>query len=46
MTASTVQTQPRVEIRYCTKCRWVLRAAWLIQELQVTWEMSTLKDFH
>lgn len=24
---------PRVEIRYCTQCRWLLRAAWLAQEL-------------
>ena len=25
--------KPRVEIRYCTQCRWLLRAAWLAQEL-------------
>jgi methylenetetrahydrofolate--tRNA-(uracil-5-)-methyltransferase len=24
--------QPRVEITYCTQCRWLLRAAWLAQE--------------
>ena len=29
---------PRVEIRYCTKCRWMLRAAWLGQELLTTFE--------
>jgi selenoprotein W-related protein len=23
----------RVEIRYCTQCRWLLRAAWMGQEL-------------
>ena len=28
----------RVEIRYCTKCRWLLRAAWMAQELLTTFE--------
>jgi selenoprotein W-related protein len=28
--------QPRVEIEYCTQCRWLLRAAWLAQELLTT----------
>jgi selenoprotein W-related protein len=28
----------RVEIRYCTRCRWLLRAAWLAQELLATFE--------
>jgi selenoprotein W-related protein len=27
---------PRVEILYCTQCRWLLRAAWLAQELLTT----------
>ncbi len=27
---------PRVEIEYCTQCRWLLRAAWLAQELLST----------
>jgi selenoprotein W-related protein len=27
---------PRLEIEYCTKCRFVLRAAWLAQELLMT----------
>ncbi|HMO86239.1 MAG TPA: SelT/SelW/SelH family protein [Lacipirellulaceae bacterium] len=27
---------PRVEIVYCTQCRWLLRAAWLAQELLTT----------
>ncbi|QDU98333.1 SelT/SelW/SelH family protein [Lignipirellula cremea] len=27
---------PRVEIRYCTQCRWLLRAAWMAQELLTT----------
>ena len=30
--------QPRIEIRYCVKCRWLLRAAWLSQELLSTFE--------
>ncbi|WP_241384881.1 SelT/SelW/SelH family protein [Rhodococcus sp. CH91] len=24
---------PRVAITYCTQCRWLLRAAWMAQEL-------------
>ena len=28
--------QPRVEIYYCTKCRFILRANWLAQELLMT----------
>jgi selenoprotein W-related protein len=28
----------RVEIEYCRQCRWMLRAAWLAQELLVTFE--------
>ena len=27
---------PRLEIEYCTQCRWLLRAAWLAQELLTT----------
>ncbi len=29
---------PRVEIEYCTQCRWMLRAAWMAQELLSTFE--------
>jgi len=29
---------PRVEIAYCTQCRWLLRAAWYAQELLSTFE--------
>lgn len=29
---------PRIEIEYCTQCRWLLRAAWLAQELLTTFE--------
>ncbi len=27
---------PRLEIEYCTQCRFVLRAAWLAQEVLLT----------
>ena len=30
--------QPRVEIEYCTQCRWLLRAAWFAQELLTTFD--------
>ena len=30
--------KPRVEITYCTQCRWLLRAAWMAQELLNTFE--------
>jgi selenoprotein W-related protein len=29
---------PRLEITYCTRCRWLLRAGWLAQELLTTFE--------
>ena len=29
---------PRLEIEYCTQCRWMLRAAWMAQELLTTFE--------
>lgn len=31
-------TKHNVEIEYCTQCRWLLRAAWLTQELLMTFE--------
>lgn len=31
---------PRVEIHYCTGCRWLLRAAWIAQELLTTFEQE------
>ncbi|HEV8575163.1 MAG TPA: SelT/SelW/SelH family protein [Dehalococcoidia bacterium] len=31
-------TAPRVEITYCTKCKFLLRAAWLAQEILTTFE--------
>lgn len=30
--------KPRIELKYCTQCRWLLRAAWLAQELLTTFE--------
>jgi selenoprotein W-related protein len=32
--------KPRVEIHYCTQCRWLLRAAWMAQELLTTFEQE------
>ena len=29
---------PRIEIEYCTQCRWLLRAGWMAQELLTTFE--------
>lgn len=31
-------TNPRIEIHYCTQCRWMLRSAWMAQELLTTFE--------
>jgi selenoprotein W-related protein len=31
---------PRIEIEYCTQCRWLLRAAWMAQELLTTFEQQ------
>jgi selenoprotein W-related protein len=33
-----MSARPRIEIEYCTQCRWLLRAAWMAQELLVTFE--------
>ncbi len=35
---STVK--PQVEIEYCPGCRWLLRAAWMAQELLSTFEQE------
>ena len=35
--ASSVASDPsRIAITYCTQCRWLLRAAWMAQELLTT----------
>ncbi len=28
----------RVEIHYCTQCRWLMRSAWMAQELLTTFD--------
>ena len=28
----------RVEIHYCTQCRWLMRSTWIAQELLTTFE--------
>jgi selenoprotein W-related protein len=33
-----VSRTPRVEIEYCTQCRWLLRAGWTAQELLTTFQ--------
>ena len=35
---SSEHRSPRIEIEYCTGCRWGLRAGWLAQELLSTFE--------
>lgn len=30
--------KPRIEIEYCTQCRWLLRATWIAQELLTTFQ--------
>ena len=30
--------KPRLEIEYCTQCRWLLRAAWMAQEVLTTFQ--------
>ena len=35
---------PRVEIEYCTQCRWLLRAAWMAQELLTTFAAELGED--
>ena len=35
---SPSSAKPRVEIHYCPRCRWLLRSAWLAQELLSTFE--------
>jgi len=33
-----MKNRNRVEIKYCTQCRWLMRAAWMAQELLTTFE--------
>jgi len=32
-TENITMEKPLIEIEYCTKCRWLLRASWIAQEL-------------
>jgi selenoprotein W-related protein len=32
--------RPRVTILYCTQCNWLLRAAWMAQELLSTFDVA------
>lgn len=32
--------RPRIEIEYCSQCRWLTRAAWVAQELLTTFEQE------
>ncbi|WP_437785814.1 SelT/SelW/SelH family protein [Sorangium sp. So ce1097] len=36
MDTAAAPQRPLVAIRYCPKCRWLTRAAWLAQELLIT----------
>ncbi len=36
--------RPRIEIEFCTQCRWLLRAAWLAQELLTTFDGGELRE--
>jgi len=38
VTEANMEPKPRASITYCTQCRWLLRAAWLAQELLTTFE--------
>ncbi|MBB3664425.1 selenoprotein W-related protein [Prauserella sediminis] len=40
MTNSANARSPRLEIEYCTRCRWVMRAGWTAQELLATFGTS------
>lgn len=37
-TRLSTENSHRVQIEYCTQCRWLPRAAWLAQELLTTFE--------
>ena len=40
MTDMTPSDRPRIAIEHCTQCRWLLRAAWMAQELLLTFEQE------
>ena len=43
MAGAAERSGPQVTIAYCTQCKWLLRAAWMAQELLSTFE-TTLGD--
>jgi selenoprotein W-related protein len=38
LVAAEAQRRPRVAITYCVQCNWLLRAAWMAQELLSTFK--------
>ncbi len=36
MAGEAAAAKPRIVIAYCTQCHWLLRAAWMAQELLAT----------
>ena len=34
----------RIQIEYCTQCKWLMRAAWMAQELLTTFEQELEED--
>ena len=35
-----MEDKKRIEIKYCTQCRWLLRASWMAQELLTTFDLE------
>jgi selenoprotein W-related protein len=35
-----MSTHHRIEVEYCTACHWLIRAAWIAQELLSTFEQE------
>ena len=35
-----MSSKPRISIRYCPRCNWLLRSAWLAQELLTTFSQD------
>jgi len=38
--ATSAEPKPQITISYCTQCRWLLRSAWMAQELLQTFELQ------
>lgn len=39
-TPAHLAAKPRIAIHYCTQCQWLLRAAWMAQELLSTFALD------